>query len=91
MVSCFGMRKDDSMVFICANWSITCWSTVEHWETTPGLAIDGCCMVSDHMLISILFISVEGLEMLCSVAAVALTPLVVDLKAEEFLPSDVCF
>ena len=88
MVSCLGTRKVDSIVFICANWSMTCWSTVGHWKTTVGLAIDGCCVVSDHMLISILSVSVEGLEILCSVAVVTLTPLVVDLKAEDFY---VCF
>ena len=70
MVSCLGPRKDDSMVFICANWSMTCWSTVECLETPLGLAIDGCCVVSDH----ILSVSVELLEMSCAEAAVALVP-----------------
>ena len=40
-------------------------------------------MVSvDHMLISILSVSVEALEMSCAVVAEALAPLAYDLKAE---------
>ena len=70
------------MVFICSNWSTTCWSTVECWETTLGLAIDGCSVMSDRMLISILSLSVEPLEMLCAEAAAALAPQAGDLKVE---------
>ena len=66
---------------------MTCWSTVEHWETALEFAIDGCCVVSDHMLISILSMLVEPLEMLCAEVAVALAPLAGDLKAEDFAPS----
>ena len=85
MISCLGPRKDDSMVFICANWSMTCWSTVECWETTLGLAIVGCCVLSDLMLISILSVLVEHLE-ICAEAADALASWARDLKPED-LPS----
>ena len=60
---CLGQREDNSIVFICANWSMTCWTTVECLVTTQGLAIDGCCGVSDCMFISILSVPVEHLEM----------------------------
>ena len=50
-------------------------------------------MVSvDHMLISILFMSIESLEMLCAEAAEALAPWAWDLKCDdlhESLVSDV--
>ena len=72
MASCLGTRKDDNMVFICANWSMTCWLTVEHRETALGLVIEVCIVVSDHMLISILSVLVEPLEMLCAEATNAL-------------------
>ena len=85
MVSCLGQRNDDSTVFIYANWSMTSWSTVERWETMLGLAIDGCCVVSYHMLISILSMSVKPLKILYTEAAVALAPHARDLKAEDFL------
>ena len=62
-----------------------CWSTVEHWETTPGLVIEGCCVVPDCMLISILPVSVEPLEMTCPEVVVALAPQARDLKAEDLL------
>ena len=43
-------------------------------------------MVSvDPILISILSVSVEGLEMLCAVVAEALAPLSCDLKAGDLL------
>ena len=29
VVSCFCWRNDDSMLPICVNWSMTCWSTEE--------------------------------------------------------------
>ena len=64
---------------------MTCWSTVEHWETTLGLAIDGCCVVSDSMLISILSMSVAPLKMSCAEAGVGLAPQAGDLKAEDLL------
>ena len=92
MISCLGSRKDDSMVFICANWCMTCWS-IERWETTLGLAIEGCSVVSDCMLIFILSVLVEPLEMLCVEAADALVPWAGDLKAEDLLislASDMC-
>ena len=85
VVSCLGPRKDDSMVFISVHWSMTCWFTVERWQTTLELADDGCCLVSDRTLISILSMSVEPLEMLCSEAVVALAPRAGDLKAENLL------
>ena len=58
--------------FICANWSMTCWSTEEHWHTVLGLVTVGCIVVSDRMLISIVSVSVGPLEMLCAVAPDAL-------------------
>ena len=74
VVSCLGLRKDDSMVFICANWSMTCWSTVERWEITLGLVTESSIVVSDHMLISILSMSVEPLKMLCAEEADSMVP-----------------
>ena len=58
-----GPINDDSMVFIYANWSMTCWLTEEHLETALGLVTEGCIVVSDRMMISILPILVEPLEM----------------------------
>ena len=75
----------DSMVFIWANWSMTCWSTEECPETVLGLVTEGCIVVSDCMLISILSVSVEPLEMLCAEAADALASWAGDLKAEYLL------
>ena len=46
VVSCFGPRKNDSMVLICANWSMTCWLTsilsmsVEAREMLSAEAVD---------------------------------------------------
>ena len=74
MVSCLGLRKDDSMVFICTNWSMNCWSAVEHWKSTLGLVTESCIVVSDHMLISILSMSVEPLKILCAEEADSLVP-----------------
>ena len=51
---------------------MTSWSTVEHWETTLRLAINGCCVVSDRMLISMLFVSVEGCG--CTVSPLGFEP-----------------
>ena len=43
-------------------------------------------MVSvDHMMMSILSVSVEALEMSCAVAAEALAPLAWDLKPDDLL------
>ena len=53
---------------------MTCWSAVEHWETALWLETEGCIVVSDHMWISILSVSVEPLEMLCAEAGDALSP-----------------
>ena len=44
-----------------------------------------CCVVSDHMLISIPSVSVEPLEMSCAEAAFALVPRARDLKPEDLL------
>ena len=63
VVSCLGLRNDDSMVFICVNWYMTCWLTEECWKTALRLVTEGCIVVSDLNLISILFVSVEPLEM----------------------------
>ena len=63
-----------------------CWSTVERWETALGLVTEGCIVVSDHMLISILSMSVEPPEMSCAEATDALTPWARDLNSED-LPS----
>ena len=54
---------------------MTCWLTDEHWDTTLGLAMDGCCVLSEHMLISILSVSVDPMEMSWGEAALALAPL----------------
>ena len=72
---------------------MTCLSTVERWETTLGLAFDGCYVVSEGMLISFLSLSVEHLEMLCLEAVVALGPRARGLEGCRFaesLSSDVC-
>ena len=58
----------------CENWSMTCWSSVECWETTLELATEGCSVVSHRILISILYMSVEPLEMSCAEAMHALAP-----------------
>ena len=42
LVSCFGPRNDDSTVLICANWSMTCWSSEESAEVVLGLVTEGC-------------------------------------------------
>ena len=41
---------------------MTCWLTKESMETALGLVTEGCIVVSDHMLISILSVWVEALE-----------------------------
>ena len=74
MVSCLGLRKDDIMVFICANWSMTSWSIVVHCEMALGFVTEGYIAVLDCMLISILYMLVEPLEMTCAEAADALAP-----------------
>ena len=51
--------------WFCVNWSMTCSSTVERPETALGLVTEGYIVVSDHMLISILSMSVETLEISC--------------------------
>ena len=71
MISSLGVRKDDSMV---------CWSTVECWETVLGFVTEGCIVVSDRMLISILSMLVEPLKM-----SYAEAPPARDLKAEDLL------
>ena len=63
---------------------MTCLSIVECWETALGLVTEGCIVVYDHMLISILSVSFEPLAM--SSALDALAPWAGDLKAED-LPS----
>ena len=85
MVSCLGVRKYDGMVFICANWSMTCWSTVECWETALDLVTEGCIVVSEHILIFKLSMLVEALKMSYVEAVDALAPQAGDLKAEDLL------
>ena len=68
---------------------MTCWSTVECWETTLGLATEGCCVVPDHMLIAILSMSVESLEMWHAEVVDALALRAGDLKLED-LRSPLC-
>ena len=88
-----GPTNDDSMAFIYANWSINYRSTEEDLETALGLVTEGFIVVSDCMLICILFISVEPLEMSYTEAADTLASPVGNLKAEG-LPSSLhllCF
>ena len=73
VVSCLG-PNDDIMVFICANWSMTCWLTKERLETVLLLVTEDCIVVSDRMLTSIVAMLVETLEMSCAEAANALAP-----------------
>ena len=68
VVSCLGLRNDDSMVFICVTWCMVHWSTKECSGSALGLVTDH--MVSDHMLISILSMSVEPRKMLCTEAVI---------------------
>ena len=58
-------------------------------KNCAGLVTEGCIVVSDCMLISILSMSAEPLEMSSTEAADALAPQVGDLKAED-LPSSWC-
>ena len=85
MVSFLDPRKDDSMVFICADWSMTCWSTVECRETALVPVTEGCIVVSDHLLIATLSVSVEALEMSCAEAADAQAPWAGNVKPEDLL------
>ena len=62
-----------------------CLLTKECLETALGLETEGCIVVSDCMLISILSVSVKVLEMLCVEAVDALAPQARDLKAEDLL------
>ena len=45
----------------------------------------GCIVVSDHMLISTLSVSVEPMDMSCAEAVDALAPQAGDLKPEDLL------
>ena len=81
----FCLRNNDSMVVICANWSMTCWIAKEPAKTALGLATEGCIVVSDRMLISILFLSLELLEMLCAEAVDALASWTRVLKPDDLL------
>ena len=85
MVSRLGPRNDDNMIFICANWSMTCWSTKEGLETALGLVTEGCIVMSDLMLISIISVLFEPLEMTCAEATNALASWAGNLKAEDLL------
>ena len=59
------------------------WLTEERPETMLGLATEGCIVVSDRMLISILSMLVEALEMSCAAAVDALAPQAGDLKPDD--------
>ena len=86
MVSCLGPRKDASIAFIWANWSMTCGSSDEGWDTTLVLVVlqmDGWCVVSEWMLVSILSVSMDPREISWAEAAMAL--LYVDLTPEDLL------
>ena len=48
-----------------------------------GLVTEDCNVVSDHMLVSILSVSVEALEMLCADVADALPPQAGDMKPDN--------
>ena len=87
MFSCLGPGNDDSMVLICVNWSMSCLSIEEHWETALGLVTEGCIVVSDCMLSSILSMLVDPLEMPCAKGEDALVPWAGDLKLEDLLSS----
>ena len=60
---------------------MTCWSTVEHWETALGLVTEGCIVLSDRMLISIC----DLLSVSCAKAADALTSQAGDPKPGDLL------
>ena len=45
---------------------MTFWSTVDRWEIALGLVTKVCIVVSEHMLISVLSMSVELWEFLVS-------------------------
>ena len=62
---------------------MSCWPTLECLETTLGLVIDICFVMSGQMLISILSIL---LEPLCSEAADALVSWAGDLKPNNLSP-----
>ena len=67
---------------------MTCWLIAESWVTTQVLAVlqmDGWCVVSERMLVSILSVSVDPREMSWDEAALKLAPLCGDLKPEDLL------
>ena len=75
-------------VFIWANWSMTYWSTHEGLDTILILAVlqmDGFCVVSERMLISILSVSVDPRDMPWTEDASALAPLCGDLILKDWL------
>ena len=63
---------------------MTCWSTDGVWDTSLGLTMDGWCVVSEHMLVSILSVSVDPREM-WNDSALSLAPLHRDMKPEDLL------
>ena len=67
---------------------MTCWTTNEAWNTTLVLAVlqmDGRCVVSEWMLVSMLSVSLSPRKMLWAVATLALAPLCGDLKPEDLV------
>ena len=66
---------------------MSCLSTDEGWDATLILVLqmDGWCVVSEQMLVSILSVSVDPREMSLAEVALALAPLCGDLKTEDLL------
>ena len=65
-----------SIVFTCANCSMTCWSTEEGWDTTIALGVlakYSWGVVSEQILVSVLSESVDPHDMFWVEAALALT------------------
>ena len=64
---------------------MTYWLTKEAAKTALWLVTEGCIVVSDRMLIFILFLSVEPLEMLCAAVVNALAPWTRVLRPDDLL------
>ena len=70
---------------LCKLVHMTRWLTEENWETVLGLVTEGCIVVSDCMVISILSMLVEPLEILWAEGADALSPRTGDLITDDLL------
>ena len=66
---------------------MTCWLTDEGLNTTLVLAMemDGWCVVSERILVSLLSVSVDPCEMSWAEAALALAPLCEDWMSDDLL------